>query len=194
MREQFINYWAKPMPRTEAASIWARGGANQTRTIVTVAFLGALTALFQSAGGFVPGPGYLISPLSTAPMVLAALISLRSGLAAYALGISLLLLVQPGELIVFPFTTGLLGLALGFGIAHFNYRIQVVLFSALALSVGIALVLYGFRFPLLGPSVAANFRIDSAVYIILFSLIYSWVWSEISLRLLTRLRKSGYGF
>lgn len=190
MRDQFLHYWTKPLPRTDTASLLARIGANQTKTLVTIAFLSALAALFQSAGGFFPGPGYLLSPLSTAPIVLAAVISLRSGLTAYGLSILLLLLIQPSELIVFPFTTGLLGLALGFSIARSRNRIQVVLFSALALWAGIALVLYAFRFPLLGPSVAMSFDIVMATYIFLFSFLYSAIWTEICLRLLARLRKS----
>src|SRR5690606_36472781 len=118
-----------------------------------IAFFGAIAALFQSAGGFLPGSGYLISPFSTAPIVLSTLHSLRSGLTVYALSILLLLLIQPSELIVFPFTTGLLGLALGFSMTHFKNRIQVILFSSVALWVGFSLVVYAFRFPLLGPSV-----------------------------------------
>lgn len=91
---------------------------NQTQSLVTIASLSALTALFQSAGGFLPGVGYLISPLSTAPLVLVALISFRSGITAYTLTSLLLLLIQPSELTVFPFTTGLLGMTLGFSIAR----------------------------------------------------------------------------
>lgn len=193
MRDPFLHYWSKPLPRMESAPLLGRVGANPTKSLVTIAFLGALTALFQSAGGFLPGPGYLLSPLSTAPVVLAALLSLRSGFTAYALSIVLLLLIQPSELIVFSFTTGLLGLALGFSIARSKNRIQVVLVSALALWAGIALVLYAFRFPLLGPSVAMSFDIATAMYIFLFSLLYSAIWTEISLRLLARLRKSVHG-
>lgn len=184
-----IKYWTKPMPQTESGSPLANIGANQTKSIVTIAFLSALIALFQSAGGFLPGAGYLISPFSTAPMVLATLISFRSGLTAYALSNLLLLLIQPSELIVFPFTTGLLGMALGLFISCSKNRIQVVLFSATALWAGISLVLYAFRFPLLGPSVAMNFRIDITIYVFLFSLLYSGMWTEISLRLVARLRK-----
>jgi hypothetical protein len=190
MRKLFIHYWEKPLPQMASGSPIARVRANQTKSIVTIAFLCAVTALFQSAGGFLPGLGYLISPLATAPIVLAALISIRSGLTAYALSSLLLLLIQPSELIIFPFTTGLLGLALGVSIARSRNRIQVVLFSATALWAGITLVLYAFRFPLLGPSVAMSFRIDTSVYIYFFSLFYSGIWTEISLRLLERLRKS----
>lgn len=193
MRDPFHNYWAKPLPQTESVSVLARAGANPTRTLVTIAFLSALSALFQSAGGFLPGPGYLLSPLSTAPVVLATLISLRSGFAAYALSMVLLLLIQPSELFVYPFTTGLLGLALGFSIARSRNRIQVVLLSAFVLWAGIALLLYAFRFPLLGPSVAQSWDIATAAYIFLFCLLYSALWTEISLRVLARLRKSVQG-
>ncbi|MFD2612414.1 hypothetical protein [Paenibacillus gansuensis] len=193
MREPFLNYWAKSLPQMESGSPLARVGANQTKSIVTIAFLSAITALFQSAGGFLPGSGYLISPLSTAPIVLATLISFRSGLTAYTLSILLLLLIQPSELIIFPFTTGLLGLGLGFFIARSKNRIEVVLFSAIALWAGITLVLHAFRFPLLGTSVAMNFRIDTTAYVFLFSLLYSWMWTEISLRLAAKLGKSVQG-
>lgn len=192
MPDPFPDYRDKPLPRLESSSLMARVGANRTRPLVTIAFLGALTALFQSAGGFLPGPGYLLSPLSTAPIALAALISLRSGLAAYALSSLLLLLIQPSELIVFPFTTGLLGLAIGYSMARFKNRIPVALFSSLALGAGIALVLYVFRFPLLGPSVAQSFDIAKAALILIFSLLYSAIWTEISLRLFARLRKGGW--
>ncbi|WP_460321349.1 hypothetical protein [Paenibacillus sp. YSY-4.3] len=189
MRELLLNYWIKPLPQM-SEKILPRARENQTKTRIIIAFFSALTALLQSAGGFLPGPGYLISPFSTAPIVLSTLISLRSGLTAHALSCLLLLLIQPSELIVFPFTTGLLGLALGFGITHLKNRIQVILFSSVALWMGIALVVYAFRFPILGPTVPINFQIDISVYVILFCLLYSGIWAEISLRLLARLKKA----
>ena len=189
MRGRFIKYWTQPLRHNKLGSPLARIAANQTKAIVTIAFLSALTALFQSAGGFIPGLGYFISPLSTAPIVLATLISFRMGFTAYILSSLLLLLIQPSELIVFPFTTGLLGMALGFFITRCKNRIQVALFSAIALWIGISLVLYAFRFPLLGPSVAMSLRIDTTIYILLFSFVYSGIWTEISLRLVERVRR-----
>ncbi len=187
MREKFLGYWVKPLPKMEFASLIARLSGNHTITLVTIALLSTLATLFQLAGGLMPGPGYLISPLATAPVVVATLISLRSGAAAYALTIMLLLLIQPTELIVFSFTTGPLGLALGFSLAHFKNRMQAVLFSTVVLWAGIALVLYGLRFRLLGPSVTETFHVDMIMYIFLFCLLYSGIWTEISLRLLARL-------
>ncbi|MNJ76679.1 hypothetical protein D3C77_740110 [compost metagenome] len=73
---------------------------------------------------------------------------------------------------------------------HLKNRIQVILFSAVALWMGIALVVYVFRFPILGPTVPINFQVDISVYVFLFSLLYSSIWTEISLRLLARLKKA----
>ncbi|WP_345588809.1 hypothetical protein [Paenibacillus vulneris] len=88
---------------------------------------------------------------------------------------------------------GLLGLVLGFSIARSKNRIQAVSLFALALWAGIALLLYAIRFPLIGPSVAASFDITTAIYILLFCLLYSAIWTELSLRLLARLSKSVHG-
>ncbi|WP_144028108.1 hypothetical protein [Paenibacillus sp. 32352] len=87
----------------------------------------------------------------------------------------------------------MLGLVLGFSIARSKNRIQAVSLSALALWAGIALLLYAIRFPLLGPSVATSFDITTAIYILLFCLLYSAIWTELSLRLLARLSKSVHG-
>ncbi|MEF3306779.1 hypothetical protein [Paenibacillus sp. GYB003] len=190
MRKLWLRYWGQPLPVDVSAIGGKPSAADQTKRLVTVALLGALAALLQSAGGLLPGPGFLISPFATAPMVLATVMSIRSGLSSYMLAIVLLLIIQPGELIVFPFTTGLLGLALGYGILRFGNRAKVVTFAALALAAGIALLVYGLRFPILGPSVSTNFRISVIVYIVLFSWIYSAIWLEASLRLLSKLKRA----
>lgn len=190
MRKLWLRYWGQPLP-VDVSSIGGKPNASdQTKRLVTVALLGALSALLQSAGGFLPGPGYLISPFATAPMVLATVMSIRLGLSSFMLTLVLLLIIQPSELIVFPFTTGLLGLALGFGILRFGNRVKVIAFAALVLACGIVLLIYGFRFPILGPSDAIDFRISTFVYVVLFSWIYSAIWLEASLRLLSRIKKS----
>lgn len=106
------------------------------------------------------------------------------------LALVLLLIIQPSELIVFPFTTGLLGLALGYGILRFGNRIKIVTFAALVLAAGIALLVYGFRFPLLGPAGDMPFRFSTCGYVVLFSWLYSAIWLEVSVRLLSRINKA----
>jgi hypothetical protein len=100
--------------------------SSKTKAMTFTAFLGALAAIFQSAGGFMPGVGYLFSPIATAPIVLGTIYSIRSGLLAYLLSIVLLMIIQPSEIIVFPFTTGLLGLGIGVGFVYLKKRITIL--------------------------------------------------------------------
>ena len=162
--------------------------SSQTKEMTITAFLGALAAIFQSTGGLLPGVGYLISPLATAPIVLATIYSIRSGLLAYVLSIVLLMIIQPSEIIVFPFTTGLLGFGIGAGFIYLKKRITILALASFLLFAGIAILLYGFRFPLLGPSVGSAITIINIVYLYLFSFFYCWLWVEISLIFIKKLR------
>lgn len=73
-----------------------------------------------------PGIGFLISFLATLPIFLATCFSIRQGILSYTLTIFLLFIIQPSELIIFPFTTGLLGIAMG--VAFYNGRGELWLF------------------------------------------------------------------
>ncbi|MBA9027457.1 hypothetical protein [Peribacillus huizhouensis] len=86
---------------------------SKTKRLVLSSLFACLAALFQSAGGFFPGIGYFISPLATAPILFCSMLSIPLGSISYFLTIGLLLILQPSELIIFPFTTGLLGIATG---------------------------------------------------------------------------------
>jgi len=181
-----LNYWTKPV------SIYPNQIADayqeaRTKRLILTAFLGALAAIFQSAGGWLPGVGYLISPLATAPIVICAVLSLRTGVLSYLLAIVLLFLIQPSELFIFPFTTGLLGLAVGVALRRFKGRLPIIFVSGLALFVGILLLAYGVDFPILGPSVSETFDLVRTSYILAFCLFYGWIWMEVSLVLLKRM-------
>jgi len=162
--------------------------SSKTKEMTFTAFLGALAAIFQSAGGFMPGVGYLFSPIATAPIVLGTIYSIRSGLLAYLLSIVLLMIIQPSEIIVFPFITGLLGLGIGVGFVYLKKRITILALASFLLFAGIAILLYGFRFPLFGPSIGSAITIINIVYIYLFSFFYCWLWVEISLICFKKLR------
>lgn len=157
--------------------------------IVFIAFMGALSSLFQSMGGFLPGIGFIISPLATAPIVLSFILSFRMGLSAYALTLVLLLLIQPSELIVFPFTTGLLGAGLGAAFYRADRRISILLSGGILLFLGIAFLLYGVGFPVLGPGMTSSFSWGLCGLLFGFSIAYSWLWTEISKVLLQRFSK-----
>ena len=180
--KQFIAYWQKPIfPSASSANVIM----SRTHMLIISALLAALAAVFQSAGGFVPGIGYLISPFSTLPIVVAACISMTSGFFTYVAAIGLLFMLQPGELFIFPFTTGLLGLAIGLSIKIVKRRLPVVLLSGTVLFLGISFVAFVLQFPLFGPRSALGPAILSIVLI--FSLFYSYFWVEISRLFLQRI-------
>jgi len=143
--------------------------------------------MFQSAGGFMPGLGFLISPLATFPIFLATYLSIRQGILSYTLTIFLLFIIQPSELIIFPFTTGLLGITIGVAILQLKRRIVVVSFVVVCLFTGIMVLLYVFCFPVLVPTI--NTTIDSKVIaiIFLFSFLYSWIFAELCRIFINRL-------
>lgn len=154
--------------------------------LIASALMGLIAALLQAAGGVIPGIGMLISPFSTAPIIISFLILPSYGILSYLVTIFLLLLIQPSELIIFPFTTGAMAIGIGLGLILFNKGWKVITFSGLFLCTGICLLLYVFQFPILGPFLM-EFKIPNIIIIYLFSLIYCWVWIELLLRLWPKL-------
>jgi hypothetical protein len=155
---------------------------SQTTRLVFGAILGAMAVILQSAGIFT-GVGYILSMMTTGPIVMATLLSLRIGCLTYFVTIFLLAIVQPSELLVFPFTTGLLGLSLGIALKYVKRTVLMLSFSAVALTLGIGFLLYGLKFPILGPTVSVSAHLSFFVLglTFAFSLLYSWIWLKISI-------------
>lgn len=165
------------------------GAGSKTKSLTIAAIFTVFTAILQSAGEFT-GIGFLFSAMATLPVIITTVMSLRMGLFTYGGTICLLFILQPGELILFPFTTGLLGLGLGAGLLLFKRRLAVVVFAATILCAGILILLYGLHFPVLGPSVQSSFNLSIAGFILLFTLVYSWLWTAISRIVLKILNKA----
>ena len=180
--KKFIAYWQNFIFPADSSAIIIR---NRTHLLVISALLAALAAVLQSAGGLIPGIGYFISPFATLPVVVAGALSLTGGLFTFILAIGLLFMLQPGELVIFPFTTGLLGLAIGLSIKMLKRRLPVVLVSGFALFTGIAFVAFVLRFPLFGPSTEPGLAMLLSV--LGFSFLYSFIWVEVSRFFLRRL-------
>src|SRR5690625_3705881 len=140
---------------------------STTKKLVFTALMAALAALLQSAGGLVRGIGFFISPFTTLPILLSSLVSLQYGIYSYVLTNFLLLLIEPTELFIFPFTTGTLGLALGWGLVHLKSRLINVLLSGGSLFLGICLPLYILRFPVFGPLTSHSIDIQVLYFIFL---------------------------
>ncbi|MBW8348559.1 YybS family protein [Bacillus sp. IITD106] len=162
---------------------------STTNKMVVVSLLSCLAAVLQASGGFIPVIGLFISPFSTAPIIVCTIFSLRYGFLSYLSTILLLFILQPSELIVFPFTTGLLGLGIGFSFLFFKKRFTILLGGTASLFLGIIVVLYVFKFPLLGPVASTSFNVFTTGSILLFSLFYSWIWIEISVASFKHIKK-----
>lgn len=167
-----------------------RNQRSFTFKLVASALMSLIAAILQAAGGVIPGIGMLISPFSTAPIIISVLIFPLYGILSYFLTIFLLLLLQPSELIIFPFTTGAMAIGIGFGLILFNKVWKVISFSSLFLSIGICLLLYLLQFPVLGPFLI-EFRVLNVLIIYLFSLVYCWIWIVLFLRLLPKPKPRG---
>lgn len=161
---------------------------KRTRKLILASIFACLAAIFQSAGGYLPGIGYLISPLATAPILLCSLLSIPYGFMSYLLTIMLLVILQPTELIIFPFTTGILGLGIGASFHFFRKRINIIATGSVLLAFGIMSLLYILRFPVLGPGVPNSFSLFTMLGILLFTFLYSWLWAGIALAILKRLK------
>lgn len=162
---------------------------SYTHRMVLVAIFSGLAAVFQSAGALFPGIGYFISPLTTAPIIFCTILSARLGFLSYLLTILLLLFSQPSELIVFPFTTGLLGLSIGIGVLICKKQTTLNIMACSSLSLGILAVLYALKFPLLGPAVSTAPKLSTIAGIFLFSGVYCWIWVQASRFLIKRINR-----
>ncbi len=147
-----------------------------------------IAAILQAAGGLLPGIGFFISPLATAPILLCSMLSIRFGVMSYFLTIMLLLILQPTELFVFPFTTGLLGLGIGVSFHLLRKRIGIITTGTILLMLGIMCLLFIINFPILGPVVFDSFSLLATISIFLFTFLYSWLWVEISLIIFKRIK------
>ncbi|WP_328019034.1 hypothetical protein [Heyndrickxia sporothermodurans] len=108
------------------------------------------------------------------------------GCLTYLLTNLLLLFIQPSELIIFPFTTGLLGISTGIAFTLFKKRLSIILFGGFSLSIGIFLLLFVFHFPVLGPASSQTISLVFLVSIFIFSILYNWIWTEFGIVLLKK--------
>ena len=163
--------------------------ASISKRMTVTALLAALAVILQSAGGFIPVAGLFISPLATAPVILHTVLSARYGFLGYLLALFLLFLIQPSEVIIFAFTTGLLGIGIGFACHVWKKRLSIIMSGTIALLGGILILLFAFQFPVLGPSIRPSTSLHMFLLLALFSFLYSWIWVEISGFLFKRLNR-----
>ncbi len=161
---------------------------SKTKKLVLGSLLGAIAAILQSAG-LIAGIGYVFSMLATGPIVLATVLSARIGFLTYILTSLLLVIIQPTEVLIFLFTTGLLGVSLGMSFKFVKNSALVYLIAGACLTFGIAILLYVFQFPILGPSITTQVNGKVILGLLIFSVLYSAVWMKISVLGMKKLNK-----
>ncbi|MFE4145256.1 hypothetical protein ACFX4I_26060 [Peribacillus sp. YIM B13472] len=178
-------YFLKPISDEVLLSQIIFNKHKKTMKLILVSIFACIAAILQAAGVF-PGIGYFISPLATAPILLCSMFSISFGAMSYFLTIMLLFMLQPTELIVFPFTTGLLGVGIGASFHLFKKRLSIIATGAILLMLGIMSLIFIFHFPVLGPAVSVSFSF--LIFGFLFAFIYSWLWVEIAIIIFKRLK------
>lgn len=133
--------------------------------------MSALATMFQAAGNLIPGIGLFISPFATLP-IFGYLLLYSWGSTFLSSYYSPIIYYWAKWTNCFPFTTGLLGIALGLSFIQFKRRIWVVSFSSICLLIGIMIVLDIFRFPVLGPTIHTTMDIKIILSIFILSFLY----------------------
>ena len=154
---------------------------TKVKRLVLGSLLACMATVLQAAGGFLPGIGYFISPFATLPILIGAMFSIQMGVMSYFLTILLLFILFPSELVIFPFTTGVIGIGIGVAFSFFKKRLSIIFIGAILLTIGIMSLLYVFHFPVFGPVVSESYSFLTAGSIFIFSFLYSWLWVEMAL-------------
>ena len=173
-KSKAIRYWQQPFFEIKHKLMeWL-----PTTKLTLTAILGSFAAIFQSAGGYAPGIGFFVSAMTTLPIFLATIVSIKYGFLSYLVTILLILFIQPSELLIFSFTTGILGLVLGVSFYKSKTRFMVVVLAGATLFMGIITILFIFRFPVLGPGVGTSFHFPLLLLVAVFSFPYAWIAAE----------------
>ncbi|MGG3942095.1 hypothetical protein ABEV54_11735 [Peribacillus psychrosaccharolyticus] len=174
MKSVVIQYWQDPFFGIKHDHI----ELSLTTKLIYTAVLSSFAVIFQSAGGYAPGIGFIVSAMRTLPIFLATIVSIRHGFLSYCVTILLLIIIQPSEILIFSFTTGILGLVLGVTFYNSQTRFLVVSLGGAALFMGIITILFIFRFPVLGPGFGMSFHYRPLLLIVMFSMLYAWIAAE----------------
>lgn len=160
-----------------------------TFRLVFGALLAVFSMILQSLGAY-GGIGYAFSMMSTIPIFLSVMLSVEMGMLSYFVSILLLFFFQPSELVVFPFTTGILGLSLGITLRYIGKTLVVSLMSSVVMTVGILFVVEILQFPLLGPDVSGLWDMKLIGAIVVGGAIYSWIMLKLCVLFLKLLFRS----
>ncbi|MDF2484448.1 MAG: hypothetical protein K0R46_616 [Herbinix sp.] len=152
--------------------------------------LSALTVILQSSPVFLPAIGLALSPFSTIPIAIAAVLNNYLGVAVLLSSTLILIILSPQEALILLFATGLLGVILGIMLYRKGIFISIIV-STVSLTVGMCVLTYLVAVPGF-VEITGLFSLPLILlFFFLFSLIYVSVWSIILqkfVKLLIRLK------
>ena len=149
---------------------------NIVRFICVGGVLTAVTVLFQSAPVFLPAIGLALSPLSTLPVVIAAVSSISLGFSVFFASAFILAFVSTQETIIFLLTTGILGIAIGALLFRKGIAISICV-SSVTLSLGIAFLTYIAGVPSFVEFMGSLSIPFASLIFFSFSLVYASAWN-----------------
>lgn len=146
---------------------------SKSFSLCSCAIFSLLAAVMQLFPIFFPIIGLMISPFSTLPICICTIKNRHLGMLSYPCAFLLISLFNIQEAIIFLFTTGPLGLALGYCFNNEMGRLKATFFTGTVLFMGITTMTH-----LIGISAFGDF-LNSENYIFLLSiyLIFSLFWS-----------------
>ncbi len=162
---------------------------KKTYIICCGGILTGIAVLFQSAPVFLPAIGMALSPLSSLPMLLAAIIYIPMGLVVLFLSAIIIFIVSPQEAIIFLLTTGPFGITIGCLLYRKGW-IFTLLLSTISLFSGIVILTYIVEIPAFG-SLSKAFSLIMILFYLIFSFLYSCLWTFCTRKFISKLRKLG---
>lgn len=164
------------------------------RRVAIVGLAAGVCAALQMAAGAFPGVGHVLSMFTTLPIALLTMASPRAGLACLAVAAAAVFTVFPTESPILVFMTGSLGFALG--LAH-SARVAATTQAAagaVTLTLGMTALSHIIGIDPMGSSLASLGTLRAAGVYLVFSVLYSVLWTaalnRIAPRLLRTLNKS----
>jgi hypothetical protein len=154
-----------------------------SRLVCFGGLLAALSFMLQSAPVW-SAFGLALSPLSTAPIAIAAFLSPLCGIAAFLSVSVLLLLLSAQEALISIFSTGLLGLVLG--LTQRSGAAFGICAAGVSLFCGLVMLFYVCGINLFGP-LTQYISGFTEIFFLLFSVVYAALWRVILKLLLSRL-------
>lgn len=131
-----------------------------------------LSVIFQSAPVFLPFVGLIISPFSTLPIMLATYFRLSLGVLTYISAAFLLMFVSIQESVIFLFTTGIFGIAIGAFLFRKSIIISIII-SGIVLTFGMMTLTFAMGIAAFGDFTYKFSILSISIIFGAFSIIYA---------------------